>query len=161
MLALNQTPIDFKGNFENIIEAIQQAKNEKVCLLLLPELCITGYGCEDLFLSDWVYEKSMQVLLDILPYTSDIIVSVGLPVKIDNVNYNTSCVIFNQKIQGFTVKQFLANDGVHYEPRWFRPWRAGEQKLYVLTMITIHLETLLTICLVLHLVLKYVKTLGM
>lgn len=130
--ALNQTPIDWSNNFNNISEAIAQAKSEDVKILLLPELCITGYGCEDLFLSDWIYDKALEVLAQIVPLTQNICVSVGLPVKIEGLNYNTSCLIYNQKILGFTAKQFLANDGVHYEHRWFRPW----PKNYKITLST-------------------------
>ncbi|HYC86582.1 MAG TPA: nitrilase-related carbon-nitrogen hydrolase, partial [Chryseosolibacter sp.] len=51
---VNQIPLDWKNNTENIIDAIQAAKGQHVDILSLPELSITGYGCEDLFLSEWV-----------------------------------------------------------------------------------------------------------
>lgn len=129
--ALNQTPIDWENNLANIREAIDQAKSQNVDFLLLPELCITGYGCEDLFLSDWVYEQAFDILLDIANICEQITVSVGLPTKIDGVNYNTTCLISNRKILGFTAKQYLANDGVHYEHRWFRPWVKNSKIQYV------------------------------
>jgi hypothetical protein len=44
----------------------------------------------------------------------------------DGVTYNGVCVIRNQQILGITLKQNLADEGVHYEPRWFRAWKAGE-----------------------------------
>ncbi len=47
--ALNQTPLDWENNLDNIRTAIQEAKSLKADLLLLPELCLTGYNCEDLF----------------------------------------------------------------------------------------------------------------
>ena len=52
-------------------------------------------------------------------------VCVGLPVRLENKVFNTACVIKDQKILGFTAKQFMAKDGVHYEPRWFEPWPAN------------------------------------
>jgi NAD+ synthase (glutamine-hydrolysing) len=125
--ALNQTPIDWLNNFGNISMAIADAKAEGVELLLLPELCITGYGCEDLFLSDWLYEKALAELYKVVELTDNITVGVGLPVKYEGVNYNTLCMVADKKILGFSVKQFLANDGVHYEPRWFRPWPKNKQ----------------------------------
>ncbi len=122
--ALNQTPFDWNNNRKNILDAIQQAKEEKIKILCLPELCITGYGCEDVFLSEWLPEKAMKELFSILPFCTDIIVSIGLPVRFDGLLYNCACLIENEKVLGFTAKQFLANDGVHYEPRWFNAWPA-------------------------------------
>lgn len=122
---LNQTPIDWDNNLNNIKAAIDQARKERVDILCLPELCITGYGCEDLFLSNWLPEKALQKLEEIIPLTSKIAVSVGLPFRLDGKVYNTTCFISDQKINGFYAKQKLANDGVHYEPRWFTPWKAN------------------------------------
>jgi NAD+ synthase (glutamine-hydrolysing) len=120
---LNQTPLDWNNNFRNISHALEQARSLGIKILCLPELCITGYGCEDVFLSDWLSEKAMQVLLRIVPLTEGITVNIGLPIRIQGITYNGSCVISNTKILGITLKQNLANDGVHYEPRWFKPWK--------------------------------------
>jgi NAD+ synthase (glutamine-hydrolysing) len=119
---LNQTAINWKENRQNILAAIKEAKEQKVDILCLPELCITGYGCEDLFLSEWIYERAFSELMDILPFCSDIVVSIGLPVKLEGKAYNCSAMIENGKILGIYAKQNLANDGVHYEQRWFTPW---------------------------------------
>ena len=40
--ALNQTPIDWLNNVNNIIYAIEQAKKEGANLLITPEMSITG-----------------------------------------------------------------------------------------------------------------------
>lgn len=124
--ALNQTPIDWDGNLQNIKDAITEAITNKVDILLLPELCITGYGCEDLFLSPWLSEKAFQKLLQVKEWCDSITVAVGLPVIVEGMVYNTACVIKNKEITGFTAKQFLANDGLHYETRWFKPWPANQ-----------------------------------
>ncbi|WP_242922528.1 NAD(+) synthase [Pontibacter liquoris] len=124
--ALNQTPIDWEGNLQNIQEAITEAKKNKVDLLLLPELCITGYGCEDLYLSHWLAEEAFRKLLEVKEWCDGLTVAVGLPVVLEGAVYNTACVIKNKQIVGFTAKQFLANDGVHYETRWFKPWPANQ-----------------------------------
>lgn len=122
---INQIPLDWKNNVTNILEAIRQAKEQKVKILCLPELCLTGYGCEDLFLSDWIKEKAWQQLQTILPHCEGITVSIGLPVKLLTKTYNGACVISDKKIIGITLKQNLAKDGVHYEPRWFEEWKPG------------------------------------
>lgn len=120
---LNQTPIAWESNKQNIIYAIEYARLNGTQLLCLPELTITGYGCEDMFLSDWLYEKAMQTLLELKVYCYDITVAIGLPVIFEGKRYNTACVVSNCEILGFYAKQFLANDGIHYEKRWFSAWR--------------------------------------
>jgi NAD+ synthase (glutamine-hydrolysing) len=123
--ALNQTPLDWENNLSNIKKAIEQAKEQKVDILCLPEMTIPGYGCEDLFLSEWVSKECFQHLLQIKEWCEGVIVCVGLPIRLNGITYNTACVINDRKIVGFTAKQFLANDGVHYEPRWFSSWPAN------------------------------------
>ena len=50
--SLNQTPLDWQGNRANIVEAIRMARTEGVQVLCLPELCVSGYGCEVTVASD-------------------------------------------------------------------------------------------------------------
>ncbi|SFQ61190.1 NAD(+) synthase [Hymenobacter arizonensis] len=124
--ALNQIPIDWEHNLRNIRIAIEMAKETGVELLCLPELCLTGYGCEDLFLSDWMPEAALAHLQQVRQWTEGICVMVGLPVRLHKRTYNTAAVLRNGEILGFAAKQFLANDGIHYETRFFTPWLAGE-----------------------------------
>jgi len=124
--ALNQTPLDWENNLRNIKTAIEQAKTAGIELLCLPELCLTGYGCEDLFLSDWMPEAALAHLQTVRQWTQGICVVVGLPVRLPGRTYNTAAVLRDGHILGFAAKQFLANDGVHYETRFFAPWVAGE-----------------------------------
>ena len=121
---LNQTPLDWDGNTQRILEAIRTAREQQVHVLCLPELCITGYGCEDMFLAPHVWQTAWDMLEKIAPETEGMIVSVGLPLFITNGVYNTACVLSHGQIAGFVAKQHLAGDGLHYEPRWFRPWPA-------------------------------------
>jgi NAD+ synthase (glutamine-hydrolysing) len=119
---LNQIPLDWANNTTNIKQAIQAARKEGVKILCLPELCLTGYGCEDLFLSHWVADKAWDQLQLIKEDCADMIVSIGLPVRVNGYTYNGACVVDNKK-------QYLAKDGVHYEPRWFEEWKPGEVTL--------------------------------
>lgn len=123
---LNQTPFDWQHNIANIRHALEKAKKSKVDLLCFAELTLTGYGCEDVFLSDWLAETAWQKLLEVIEYCDNIAVAVGLPVRIDGKTYNGACLIHNKKILGITLKQNLPKDGVHYEPRWFEAWKPGE-----------------------------------
>ena len=122
---LNQTPLDWDGNRSHILAAIEQARAEQVSVLCLPELCITGYGCEDAFLSPGTHALALDVLQEILPYTQGIVVSVGLPLFHNKALYNACGLLVDGKIAGFVGKRALAGDGIHYEPRWFKPWPQG------------------------------------
>lgn len=122
---LNQTPMDWEQNRKNIIDCIGEADKQNVSLLCLPELCVTGYGCEDAFYSADLAEQAKESLQEIVLHTSGIIVSVGLPIRFNNKVYNTSCLIANKRILGFVCKQHLPNYGVFYEDRWFHRWPAG------------------------------------
>lgn len=124
---VNQTPLAWESNTKNIIACIEEAKNQDISLLCLPELCITGYGCEDMFYAQGTCDNALEALEDIALYTSSIAVCVGLPIKIHNHLYNAACLIVNKQIRGFVCKKTLANNGIHYETRWFQHWPAGER----------------------------------
>lgn len=115
----------WESNTKHILKAIEEAKKQDVSLLCLPELCITGYGCEDYFFAQDLVDQALKCLHEIVQATAGIIVAVGLPVRHNNSLYNTACLVANKQIIGFYCKQNLANNGIHYEARWFRPWPAG------------------------------------
>ena len=119
---LNQTPLDWDGNRDRIVHAIDAAKAREISVLCFPELCISGYGCEDAFYSPGVHEMSFRVLREIVPATKGIVVSVGLPLLHRGGIYNVAALIADGKLLGFVGKQNLAGEGLHYEPRWFKPW---------------------------------------
>ncbi len=122
---LNQTPMDWPGNKQNILSAIEAARAQQVSLLCLPELCICGYGCEDAFQSESLARTAIELLHEILPATEGMIVSLGLPLLHRNRLYNTAALVVDGHIAGFSAKRFLAGDGLHYEPRWFQAWPEG------------------------------------
>jgi len=122
---LNQTPLDWGGNQKNILAAIDAARSDGAVVLCLPELCISGYGCEDAFFSGSLHETALAVLRDLLPATRGLLVSFGLPVLHRNALFNCACLAVNGQIAGFVAKRFLCGDGLHYEPRWFKPWPQG------------------------------------
>ena len=113
--ALNQIPLDWDNNKRNILAAIDQARLEGASILCLPELCITGYGCEDAFHAAGVHEMALSVLNEIAPATSGMIVSVGLPLAYQGGLFNAACLLVNGQIQGFAAKsedhhQAVVND---------------------------------------------------
>jgi NAD+ synthase (glutamine-hydrolysing) len=125
--ALNQTPLDWNRNQKNIVAAIRAAREKNVGILCLPELCISGYGCEDAFLSPSTRQTALEMLGEILPETRGIVVTLGLPLEHSRGIFNTSALVADGQLLGFAAKRNLAGDGIHYEPRWFKPWRAGHR----------------------------------
>lgn len=124
-VVLNQTPLDWDGNARRIEEALTRAAEAGAGLVCLPELCVTGYGCEDAFLSEHVWETGRARLNQLLPKTRGLAAAIGLPVLFRRSIYNAVCFAVNGRVAGFAVKQYLAGDGIHYEPRWFKPWPTG------------------------------------
>lgn len=125
--ALNQTPLDWDSNARTILSAIEQARALGASLLCLPELCISGYGCEDMFHSSGVRRMARRVLREILPSTKGIAVSLGLPVMFRSGLFNCVAFAVDGRIQGFVAKRHLAGEGLHYEPRWFKAWPEGQR----------------------------------
>lgn len=124
---LNQTPLDWENNKANILGAVETARRQGVGILCLPELCVSGYGCEDAFLSPGLLRTSWQALHEIAPHCGGMIVSLGLPLPYNNVVFNAACLVVDGKIAGFVGKRYLPGDGIHYEQRWFKPWPLGRR----------------------------------
>ncbi|TWT67664.1 Glutamine-dependent NAD(+) synthetase [Posidoniimonas polymericola] len=123
--SVNQTPMDWDGNRRRIESAIADARAANVGLLCLPELCVSGYGCEDMFFSTGVQQAAYENMLALRPATSGMAVAVGLPVFYDSALYNACALLVDGELAGIVCKQFLATDGIHYESRWFRRWTPG------------------------------------
>ncbi|MDQ8190373.1 NAD(+) synthase [Roseibacillus persicicus] len=130
--SLNQTPLDWDGNEERIRVAIADAKKQHATLICLPELAITGYGCEDQFLAPDTADRALASLRNLIPLSDRIAFAVGLPLRYQNRLFNVVALVANGELVGFYAKQNLAGDGLHYEPRWFSPWPEGVQETVTL-----------------------------
>jgi len=123
---VNQTPLAWDSNFAHLRTAVEHARAEGVTVLCLPELAITGYGCEDAFFMDGLQDIAFAQLEQLAALTTNMVVAVGLPVYHEKALYDAAALLADGRIIGFVGKQFLAGDGIHYEPRWFKAWPAGE-----------------------------------
>lgn len=123
--ALNQTPLAWDDNLRTIREAIRATRNARAQVLCLPELCISGYGCEDAFHSEGVALEALACAEELAKDTKELVVNFGLPLLVQGAVYNVVAVAIDGSLRGFVAKQHLAGDGLHYEPRWFKPWPAG------------------------------------
>ncbi|HEX5471019.1 MAG TPA: nitrilase-related carbon-nitrogen hydrolase, partial [Lacipirellulaceae bacterium] len=123
--AVNQTPMAWDTNSRHLRAAMTAARDAGVGILCLPELCITGYGCEDMFFSAGVQTTALDVLQELVPDTKGLVTCLGLPVFYQGAVYNAVAVACDGRLLGLVAKQHLAGDGIHYEPRWFRRWPTG------------------------------------
>ncbi len=123
--ALNQTPLDWEGNADHIRQAIESARAEGATILCLPELSITGYGCEDAFASASTIRGASRSVMELLPETEGMIVSLGFPAYYSGAVFDAAALAVDGELVGIHCKQNLAGQGIHYEPRWFKPWPAG------------------------------------
>ena len=122
---INQTPLKWKKNYLNIKKSINEAIKNSTDILCFPELSITGYGCQDLFYNEWFNKKSDNLLIEISKLCKNITILIGHPLIYNDKLFNSICIIKNTKILGFFIKSNLPNDGIHYEKRWFVPWKLG------------------------------------
>lgn len=127
---LNQTPLDWRHNVANVLAAIAEARAGGAQVLCLPELCLTGYGCEDAFHGADTHRRAWSALQEVLPHTRGLVVTLGLPVLHQNGLFNAAALAVDGRLAGCVAKRFLAGDGIHYEPRWFKPWPAGVRDLW-------------------------------
>lgn len=127
---LNQTPLDWDGNLARCLEAISEARAQGVGILCLPELCLTGYGCEDAFHAPGTHAMAWRLLQEALPHTRGLVVAFGMPLLHQGGLYNVAAVVADAHLLGFVAKQHLAGDGLHYEPRWFKGWPAGMRAMH-------------------------------
>jgi len=103
---------DVAFNTESIKECIRQADEAGVNLLVLPELCVTGATCGDLFLTDTLLNAAEKALRDIEKATEGLypVVVVGAPIRQLGRVYNTAAVIHNGEILGIVPKTVLSRD---------------------------------------------------
>ncbi|MCW7481431.1 NAD(+) synthase [Leptospira kanakyensis] len=118
-VTLNTTPLDFLGNYESITKAIENPESKEADCILFPELCISGYGCEDAFYKPFVWTRSEEIIKELKSISKNQILIVGLPVFVGSFLYNCMAVLYEGKVVALVPKLNLANTGVHYERRWF------------------------------------------
>lgn len=112
---------DVKFNTRQIESQIALAEGQGVEIIVFPELCITGYTCQDLFLQQMLLESAETAMMMLLDFTRqlDIISIVGLPVVVGDLLLNCAAIIQHGKILGLVPKTYLPNYREFYEKRWF------------------------------------------
>lgn len=117
---------DCDYNAGQIILEMQSAAADGIKLLCLPELCLTGYTCSDLFLQAPLIQGAQANLCRILRASTDLdlITLVGLPVPMDGKLYNCAAVLAKGRLLGLVPKTWLPNYNEFYEKRHFSAGQA-------------------------------------
>ena len=112
---------DVEYNVQQIESLIAQAEGRVIEVMVLPELCMTGYTCQDLFREQALLDRAEEGVMVLLDFTRklDIIVAVGVPVVINGLLYNCAAVIQAGQLLGIVPKTYLPSYGEFYEKRWF------------------------------------------
>ncbi len=113
---------DPERNVNHILEFVQRAWREQAQVLVLPELCLTGYTAGDLFFSlGTLVAGAERALVRLLGETaqSPMVVVVGLPVAADSRLFNAAAVLQSGRLLGVVPKTYLPGYEEYYEERWF------------------------------------------
>ena len=126
---------DPDSNKVSIVESIRQAAGAGASVIVLPELCVTGYTCGDLFLQDTLLKGAEEALLSIAAETAQLqaLCLVGLPVKaMSGSLYNCAAVLNQGKVLHLIPKTHVPNYSEFYELRHFVPAKAGMEETALL-----------------------------
>lgn len=112
---------DCSYNVQQIESLIAMAEGKGVEVIVFPELCITGYTCQDLFKQTLLLEQAETSVLMLLDFTRklDIVSIVGVPVVVGDLLLNCAAVIQKGDLLGLVPKTYLPNYSEFYEKRWF------------------------------------------
>ena len=110
-------------NAEAILAAARDAHGQGIGLAVFPELSVSGYALEDLFLQQALQDGVAAAVLAIAEGSRDLlpVLVVGAPLRWRNRLYNTAVVIHRGAVLGVVPKSYLPNYREFYEKRHFAP----------------------------------------
>ena len=110
-----------KFNAKQIIESVKKADSLGVNLLVMNELCVTGYTCADLFFQDTLLENAKNSIVNIAESTkkTSVLFAVGCPIQYENSLYNCAVWIFAGKILAIIPKTNISSSFEKNETRYF------------------------------------------
>ena len=117
------TVADPGANARAVIEQVEACHADGVGLALFPELCLTGYAVDDLFLADALQRAVLRALDAVVAASAGLtpVIVVGAPLEHGNRLLNTAVVIHAGRVLGVATKSYLPTYREFYERRWFGP----------------------------------------
>ena len=138
---------DCAYNAAQTIHAVEEAAEQGVEVLCLPELGLTGYTCEDLFFQSVLQQGALDALDTVLKATAHttVVFVAGLPLAVRGKLYNCAAVCQSGRLLGLVPKTHLPSYNEFYEGRRFTAAPAENFTLEVLGQ-TVPFGTKLLFC---------------
>jgi NAD+ synthase (glutamine-hydrolysing) len=108
-------------NAEAVLEQARSLHDDGVAVAVFPELSLSGYAIDDLFMQDVLLDAVERAVLTVAEGTRDLLplVVVGAPLLVDNRLFNCAVVLQGGRVLGVAPKSYLPNYREFYEKRWF------------------------------------------
>ena len=114
---------DPTANARTVIEQARACHDDGVAVAVFPELCLSGYAVDDLFLQQPLLEAVVAGIQAIAVASEELlpVLIVGAPLLFGNRVLNAAVVIHRGEILGVAPKSYLPTYREFYERRWFLP----------------------------------------
>ena len=112
---------DVEYNTAQILEQMEQGWENHAKVMVFPEMAVTGYSCNDLFLQRTLINAARAALMRLVGESAghDMVTVVGLPWMHGNKLYNAAAVFSDGELLGVVPKTYMPNYGEFYEARYF------------------------------------------
>jgi len=110
-------------NARTVVDVARECHDEGVAVAVFPELCLSGYSAEDLFLQDTLLEAVQAAVRTIVDASADLlpVLVVGAPIHHGTRVLNCAVVVKGGEILGVAPKSYLPTYREFYERRHFAP----------------------------------------
>ncbi|WP_372727721.1 NAD(+) synthase [Nocardioides sp.] len=117
------TIADPAANARTILEQVRACHEEGVALAVFPELSLSGYSIDDLFLQETLLEAVGEAIAELVAASTDLlpVIVVGAPLVHGSRLVNAAVVIHRGRVLGVAPKSYLPTYREFYERRWFAP----------------------------------------
>lgn len=126
------SPADVAANTEGIIALAGELDTKGVELAVMPEMCVTGYTCADLFHSSTLISAAADGLRRIAEASRGwrLTLVVGVPVSTGTSLLNCAAVVAAGEVRMMVAKQFLPTYNEFYERRWWSPGPGDQTRVF-------------------------------
>lgn len=146
---------DCEANARAILACINEMAAAHAKVMVLPELCITGYTCSDLFWQTKLLDEA-EAALSVIAEGSrqvDALIAVGMPLRVAGKLLNVAAILCRGKVLGFVPKVNLPAYNEFYETRHFMSGSAdmgtvqfGGEEIPVGTNLLFSCENVVDLC---------------